>query len=487
MIALRIAFAAGKFHAPPWDHAPNDGEIEWPPSPWRILRSIAAGWYASGGDDFSTIRGIIDALAAPPRYVLPPWKARTARSVPSGLEQQTEELVLDPFVAVSERQATAYAIWDDVTLADHDLLLLETVCERISTLGKSGSICSIHVAAQTPAHDPDHVHVDIAARSLNAGLSIRRLGAAADMRGNGLFQCLSSSIVDPRYDGSRQVLGTVWFDYALPASKTLLLDHRPAMRPMHAHVERFAITVARSTQLPPLTSAIRVAELMRAAAMKTYTTREQEDAPPVLSGKSGRNVSARSHRHAYFLPQDIDEDGRIDHIDIVFPEAYSHEVHRAVLAVHELWSRDIDLAGNERLVIRNVGEAELTVSSTWRSLTPFVLDRYPRRNAKDDGVTAPDSPEAQLRRSLRHHGLPEPQAVTLSRDPIVRYHGSPIPLEHFRRTRKSDPVLPMYHATIQFATPQQGPIALGRYAHFGLGQFAMLHDAENAENSGSLP
>jgi len=471
MTVLEIRFLPGRFHATPWNDGARGGDVEWPPSPWSLLRSIVAGWYTSGGGDFAGIRSAIDALAAPPRYVLPPWKTRPAYGATAHPQNERTELVLDSFVTSRGDAAVAYVIWDDVMFDSRERELLAKVCEQITLLGQSSTPCNIRLASRPPANDPDHVNVDLVARSANPGFLIRRLGVAADVRGNGLFQRLSGSAAEISFDGNRQVSGSVWFDYALPASTTLLHDNRPSVRQMPAHIERFAIEAARGSRRPPLTSAIRVAELVRAAAMKAYTTREQDDAPPVLSGKAARNVSALAHRHAYFLPQDVDEDGLIDHIDIVFPEAYSHEVHRAVLSIREIWSSDLNLAAHERLLVRNIGEADYSIATEWTTVTPFVLDRFPRRGQSSSDRIAADSPEAQLRRSLIYHGFPEPLTIDLTRNPIQRSSGAPIPLEHFRRTRKTDPALPAFHATIRFASPQQGPIALGRYAHFGLGQF----------------
>jgi CRISPR-associated protein Csb2 len=62
MIALQIDFVAGRFHANPRDRATNEGETEWPPSPWRLLRAIVAGWHRSGVGDSSateTLRPIV--------------------------------------------------------------------------------------------------------------------------------------------------------------------------------------------------------------------------------------------------------------------------------------------------------------------------------------------------------------------------------------------------------------------------------------------
>ena len=45
MIAIKLRFLAGRFHATPWGRHVNEGVVEWPPSPWRLLRALAATFY----------------------------------------------------------------------------------------------------------------------------------------------------------------------------------------------------------------------------------------------------------------------------------------------------------------------------------------------------------------------------------------------------------------------------------------------------------
>jgi CRISPR-associated protein Csb2 len=46
MIGLRLTFPWGRYYAHPWGLNPARlREAEWPPSPWRLLRALAAGWF----------------------------------------------------------------------------------------------------------------------------------------------------------------------------------------------------------------------------------------------------------------------------------------------------------------------------------------------------------------------------------------------------------------------------------------------------------
>ncbi len=94
-----------------------------------------------------------------------------------------------------------------------------------------------------------------------------------------------------------------------------------------------------------------------------------------------------------------------------------------------------------------------------------------------------DAPIDQIRRELSHRAY-NPAEISVERgaDAVIaqgreRYARA----DSFRRVReragKSDgPPREAVTATLTFDEPVQGPIAIGRYAHFGLGQFVPIDD-----------
>jgi CRISPR-associated protein Csb2 len=388
-------------------------------------------------------------------------------------------LVIDAFVAI-ERTARAYVIWDDVT-ADGDVrTTLDAACSGISYLGRAESWCIVRVVeeavVQKKAADEDVRVVDLASRSNLNGPSSRRLGAAADYRGAGLLAALSLPVDAMRQQRRLVPSGAVWYEYRYPADFGLAPTvERRAASARHLSVTesvglRLAIEGWNEGRGPALTDALIVAEAFRGAAMRRYSDATGEGAPWQLSGKEHDRPLA-GHRHAYFLPRDLDDDGRIDHIDVHFPSGASHETLVAVRRVAKLY--DWRLGKDEHYAVTFVGEVKLEQHAAWRTATPFLLGVHPATR----GSTArreSNGPEAQLRRAFAERGLPEPQTVEFWPHPAALPHrrGGITVLAGFRTTRKRDHMIgtPL-GATLTFAKKVPGPLAVGRYAHFGMGQF----------------
>src|SRR6266404_4683186 len=79
---LKLRFPGGRYHATPWGHHVNEGLIEWPPSPWRLLRAlIACGFSSQGWTEIpAQAQQLLDKLAAVfPSYRLPEASAAHSR------------------------------------------------------------------------------------------------------------------------------------------------------------------------------------------------------------------------------------------------------------------------------------------------------------------------------------------------------------------------------------------------------------------------
>lgn len=481
MIALRIDFLAGRFHANPWDRGTNEGEVEWPPSPWRMLRAISAGWYRTGGADREILLRVLDALAEPPRYILPRATAGHSRHyVPLGgfkNGKPEKTLMLDSFLALErnhESAATAFVVWSRVELAVDERSLLESACTAIRYLGRAESWCEVSVV-DTVGAENDAVICDLASRSEAEGPTVRRLAAGSTLRGSGLLRSLSETIGEMRKSKRLVPPGTSWVEYRLPADFLLVReqhiareDEADAFGPL---LLRFALERTASNVLPPIELAVSIAEVMRKAVMRRYSDLHGGTATTRLAGKdAGGTAKREGHDHPYYLPVDSEGNGRIDRIDVWFPRGCSHREYRAVTSVGKIY--DGFLFDGE-YAITFLGAIEPPRSRVWQCATPVVLERFPKVRGSNGNRRIVDAPEEQLR-AMAARRLNEPCDVALwaPAETISRRGEHGVRLDAFRRARKGErPTHPVVGATLTFERDVEGPIALGSLAHFGLGRF----------------
>ncbi|QQP88021.1 type I-U CRISPR-associated protein Cas5/Cas6 [Skermanella sp. TT6] len=223
---------------------------------------------------------------------------------------------------------------------------------------------------------------------------------------------------------------------------------------------------------PPLTATFFLGDLARRAAIGHAGRMLGADrVPPVISGH-GVDRDPR-HRHAFFLPEDADGDGVLDHVLITASAGFGRDAV-ASLATHD---RLFD-GRNGEWAIRCVwlGEAERAPSrlagpsACWESVTPHVPPWHTRR-----GFTNAD----QIRREFDRRGLPAPRRLEQVAGPVAR-DGAPVRPDDFvlrldRRTIAHGPAGRETDAAfwrLTFSEPVAGPLAIGWGCHFGLGLFS---------------
>ncbi len=149
MIAISIRFLAGRYHATPWGRHVNEGALEWPPSPWRLLRALVATWKRTLPQlAESDVKPILEELAkAPPRFALPrastghtrhymPWEKGWKPDEPG----KAKTKVFDAFVALDPASETI-AAWPDATLDGDQRQRLATILTNLGFLGRAESWC----------------------------------------------------------------------------------------------------------------------------------------------------------------------------------------------------------------------------------------------------------------------------------------------------------------------------------------------------------
>lgn len=169
MPTLLLRFPGRRYHATPWGHHVNEGLIEWPPSPWRVLRAMlsvgytACGWPAELSEPWRSSpppagRRLITQLASvAPRYALPAAiGAHTRHYMPTaefkgGQERTT--MVFDTWAQIEEGEL---AITWDVELDSGSEALLAELAGHINYLGRSESWVQARLASAAEAQAVVH-------------------------------------------------------------------------------------------------------------------------------------------------------------------------------------------------------------------------------------------------------------------------------------------------------------------------------------------
>ena len=114
MLNVEFSFPAGRYHATPWNRQVNEGFVEWPPQPWRIVRALDAVYHlkTEQGVD-AALESLLKKLSIPPEYQLPPATVGHTRHYMPLYKNGSSSKIFDTFVAV-ERDRRLLVSWQDL-------------------------------------------------------------------------------------------------------------------------------------------------------------------------------------------------------------------------------------------------------------------------------------------------------------------------------------------------------------------------------------
>ena len=530
MPTLLLRFPGGRYHATPWGHHVNEGLIEWPPSPWRLLRAlIACGFATQGWSEVpSAGRRLIETLARTlPTYSLPPASAAHSRHyMPLGALDKGREktsLVFDTWANVGDG---ALAIRWQCDLGDEEKALLTRLAKSLSYLGRSESWTEAELVsdnAPLPNCCDAYLHTD--GHNPGPGWEQIPLMAAVDPTGytewrqhttNAIFANLPlpggkkkppKTLLDARAKavapypddlldclqkdtawwkqhrwsqppGSRQVL--YWrrsdaIEVGVPQQR-----HHPAVNPVTTMLLALTTPSSNKSALPSCSRTLPQAELFHRAIIGRVAGTHRVHCPE-LTGRDDKGEPLRDgHRHAHILPVDLDADGHIDHIVVHAPMGLSHAAQEAIRRLKRTWTK----GGVGDLQLALAGSGDLAVL---RSL-PAPLDRGierllgPAQGAQVWRSATPFVPPRFLKRRGANTLIGQINAELVSRNlpPVEQVEVLPwtdetLVLRHFVCRRQRGGVPPPvdigYALQLRFAEPIVGPVTLGYASHFGLGLF----------------
>ena len=478
---LVLSFPWGLFHATPWGRDVNEASVEWPPSPWRILRALYATWrWRAPEIEGHVVEGLLDKLSAPPSYLLPPHgEAHTRHYMPDVTHMKDRpkwgpdtkysgdavDKVFDPFV-VFERGACAAVRWS-CELTNEERAALAVLARSLPYLGRAESICDAHLADASefqdaavasgewlePLSDADSARPVDLVTPPKLVLAARRPPdlAALTMRTTAL-----------RARGFTVPPGSCWVPYPYPGSA------EPEPSPRRATHRR--PTTARwafaSPARPSIKAAVAMADVLRLACLSRFGRRFGGEVSSTFAGKDASGAPLGGHRHAHYLAFDADGDTLIDHLLVWAPGGFDAKEVSALADLDRLMGfGHVSDFRPGRLGLEALGEPAQVApeligpSPVWRSATPFAPPHHAHKRTPWDQHV-----RQQVAEELRRRGFPTPRSVDLFQADWLSYRRYRI-RERLQDGRRAAGV------EIAFGSEVAGPIALGLLSHFGLGLF----------------
>src|SRR6185312_14676622 len=437
-----------------------------------------------------------------------------------------------------DRDAELIAIWPTVALDDTQRDLAAHLLERIGYLGRAESWAEARIAdpgfGRINAGPRDLAEQDIVTdagevlRLHNDGASIpfdATLSATpqrwAEMR-RGLLEGLKA-----RKDGREIAKATLperladalaidtsdWrkAGWSSPPPLRKVVYDRPAVGPLpsgrparptasrdtqpgHPEVARFVLA---GRPQPRIEETLRIAEIARAALM---SIKQDDERPPIeLSGRdeNGPLRGDPEHAHAFYLPEDADGDGLIDHLVVYCRRGFSARAKWRLDRLTRLWIEHgrADEEGERgrkewRLALEDIAAPEafhevsglLRPARAWRSVTPLLKNRFDKIRPRGfDALVESYRKQVVGEWAKRFPGSLPPEVspvvdVTNVARFVVYGGGRELSLLSFARARhrRAGPKPDTSGGSFKLSFGDRevpGPIALGWGAHFGLGLF----------------
>lgn len=523
MPTLRFRFPGGRYHATPWGHHVNEGLIEWPPSPWRLLRAlIACGFSSQGWEDVPLLaRQLVAKLSeALPLYRLPFASAAHSRHfMPfvKGKSQKTT-LVFDTWANVGDGELLIH--WP-CELDNAEAELLDTLASSLGYLGRSESWVEASVVSDAatdwnaePCRDGDHRGPGWEQVSLMAAISpndyatwrkqqaetalapyplpegkkkptaklLKDREQAIEPYPPDLLSCLTKDTAWwkghgwSQPPGSRRVL--YWRQAGGLQVAPVPLAKKRSSSAVQAMVLALTTSSGNRSALPSITRALPQAELFHRAVVSIAGKGNRVDCPELVGRDATGKPVRGNHSHAHTIPFSMSDDGRIDHIVVYAPGGLGHSAQTAIMNLRRTWTKggtgDLQLAlvGKGPICIlrelqkttaqpdRLLGSAE--GAKVWVSATPFVPPRHMKSRGRNTLV-------GQVETELESRGFPKPETIEILPELSTRFR-------HFVKRRSRGGSLPPvdigFGLKVTFSQPVKGPILLGYASHFGLGRFS---------------
>jgi CRISPR-associated protein Csb2 len=488
MFAIGIRYLCG------WAMAthPTDRERpEWPPHPDRVFMALAAAHFETDGgrDEYAALKLLSSSPSSPalfasghhPRQTVTtfvpvnddssPISKKGGAMVPSGSMAIGRDRQPRSFPVAVPEQDTVFLIWPDLDIDETSRTALADLCRKVSALGHSASLVQMWVEDNPP--EPNLAPTD-------------QPGAPQRLRvpWPGRMEELQD-----RYQAELRPNPTGWKGYAKPVRESQAPRFR---RTVFSH-DLIVLRRLDSRRPLGLESTLLLTEALRGAVMKSCP-----DPPPEwISGHEGPEGPPSQKPHLAFLPLSHvgrqHADGRLLGMALALPRnVWIAEQRRCLspllfdqnglprtipLTLGELgvWNVALDDREDRPWTLRPevwTSAGSLGPSDTWSTVTPIVLDRYP----KDRNPAARASRVEQIIAASCDRVWSSDQSNTIK---VVKVVATAAPLFVGVPHARDFPPLCSgpngakrfhTHALIVFSEPIIGPLLIGagRYRGYGL-------------------
>ena len=470
MTTIQLTFPWGRYCAHPWAINPvRLREAEWPPSPWRLFRSLVAAWFRRNQgivinrEAITVIERLGNALPEigmgkiafgctvhyQPNY----GKADAKDKANARYNTARHE---NHFVAVD---GPVLFRWSELDLPSVQAQLLSGLLDEITYFGRSESLCHAQLLTESSAaHTIGWCKpVSVAGgRKISSKCRDVFCPRPGDFRITDLWaqrkrnpkvddQEAPKHLVDTLLTTDMKADGAAWVSYEMPDGwpekwvvrtpgsqritmrKTVSLSDGPKV----ARYLRFSL----QCRVPiPQRFTVDIAERFRSAAISYFPEGVGSYA---LLGKPER--PDLHHQHAFYLPTatDAEQPGMLTDLHLWCQFGLTREEVDVLLRVHRLrWGSGrypanpvlVAMAMEpEKHVPIGTGNGRLT-SRIWRSVTPFVPSLHFYRGGKSKPKVKGNAlPEKQLVECLRRAGINEAVLVKRLQPSSAKPHESATP------------------------------------------------------------
>lgn len=465
---IKITLLLNQYHGNAWHHAHCEGLIDYPPAPWRILRSIVAGSYNVNfsQEQQSTLKQLLWKMAQVcPTYYLPPTAYLQWRSPRPQVQNDGSinpgKILYSACLLVPEDDSAIYCNYD-IDCSETEELTLQQAMKGLTYLGRRESPAVWEWVETMPDANayPNPSGVRVVASPM-ASLPPGELWESLNLSAAEVFQDRKQAVF-PGVEQTTYKLNSVTFH---PTSdRTRLFPKR-------------VLLAVQGTVKVGASQAIYLCEALHQRLVKAH--------PEAVFTGMDMGVKIDSHDHAFITPI-CDRSGRwIDYLELYSHQGFSPSAINAIANANR-----VRLDQWVSLILTDFSQLA-EQSCCWETVTPMFLGRYPVvRNGKPrripgtsyqkDGAEHQALKYLQFLPHLQLHGervfeeMPtglgmkiNGQLIAVCRCELWNGAGKMLNGKHGQLALEQG-----FRVKLEFTRPMQGPIALGYRCHYGFGSLA---------------